>query len=119
MCCVGEDDLSINEIETEKININDKEESSDDIKNINTDIFDDDMDIELFIGDNNYDIIDDNNIEENDYKIPFKKIIKNRLNEEKKKIFYNAKKRKNLDIEEDSNNKNNKIDLKCKKKYPK
>ena len=88
----SEDDFSLNEIDTEKININDKEDSSDDIKNINIDNFDDDMDIELFICDNNYDNIDNNNNDENYYKIPFRNRIKIRLKEEKKKLRYKTKK---------------------------
>ena len=109
-----------NEIDTEKSNINDKEGSSDDIKNLNIDIFDEDMDIELFIGDNNYDLIDNNN-DENYFKSPLRNRIKNRLKEEKKKPRYKAKKRKNADSEEDDSIKKNKNknNFKCKKKYPK
>ncbi len=115
---MSEDDFSLNEIDTEKNNINDKEDISDDIKNINIDNFDDDMDIELFICDNNYDNIDNNNNDENYYKIPFRNRIKIRLKEEKKKPRYKAKKRKNVDIEEDDNIKKSKNNLKRRKKYP-
>ena len=117
---INEDCFSFNEIDTEKSNINDKEGSSDDIKNLNIDIFDEDMDIELFIGDNNYDLIDNNN-DENYFKSPLRNRIKNRLKEEKKKPRYKAKKRKNADSEEDDSIKKNKNknNFKCKKKYPK
>ena len=115
---INEDCFSLNEIDTEKFNINDKEGSSDDIKNLNIDIFDEDMDIELFIGDNNYDLIDNNN-DENYFKSPLRNRIKNRLKEEKKKPRYKAKKRKNADSEEDDSIKKNKNNFKCKKKYPK